>query len=468
MYQREGLLLPQSDAPQVDEKFVGMLDKLQSGRREVYKDLAVPAENVSEVTNAWRGGIDPELNIKSLDEEDTKKRLKDCVELKQKIRTDTSLDPDLKKAYAWKIDEERANLYMLQASYQGDQKRFDWWNEYIYGKVDSAIYHAALDYFAHVADELIDDEMQPSEVKIAAQNVLDMMSDDMRGYRELLQPDSEVFKAVRTNHFKDLGYYPLLFAGVRMPTSGKVDVVTGDPILQHIIRENLQSDYDIVNAGGATWGVSHRTRSVERPEKYNMPWQRFVGLGPGHEIGSHLLEMENGRRGPVGLFARGLARSERNEGRAVIREQVPYETFEEFSQTVRWRDILRRHIAIGYGAGTNDPNDTIHSSSEVWSFINTIDLMYQTKLYPNNTEQAIAKANARTNTLVLRTLKGTDGQGGAYYKDKLYLEANIACWLEAAIHGAQRIDQGDLFKGDITNPKHILLMQKYRLIPKTD
>lgn len=196
-----------------------------------------------------------------------------------------------------------------------------------------------------------------------------------------------------------------------------------------------------------------------------MPVKRFVGLGLGHEIGSHLLEVTNGERGPLGLASIGLDRYELgNEGRAVIREQVVYENFDEFSKLVRWRDILRRHVAISYASGVGE--DAPHEASEVYTFMNAIDQMYQLKELKPGAEprEAYEKADSKTTALLTRVLKGTDGKGGAYLKDKVYLEGNIACWNQSP----SAINNGDLGKFDITNPRHITLLQKLGLLPNNE
>ena len=46
-------------------------------------------------------------------------------------------------------------------------------------------------------------------------------------------------------------------------------------------------------------------------------------------------------------------------------------------------------------------------------------------------------------------LKGTDGTGGAYLKDTVYLEGNVAVWQVPEL-----IPEGDKGKYDIANPRH--------------
>src|SRR5690606_18565404 len=122
-----------------------------------------------------------------------------------------------------------------------------------------------------------------------------------------------------------------------------------------------------------------------------------------------------------------------NEGRAVIREQVPYETFDEFGTLLRWRDIMRRHVAISYAAGVG--SEAPASSSEIHEFMTTLEMMYQTVAKKGDTLAAFNAAQKRTDDLLVRVLKGTDGKSGAYYKDKVYLEGHVSSWLTAALKG---------------------------------
>ena len=465
-YQREGLLLPERTQTPEDAAIYDRFATVHEGARETYKQLTLDADRKQAVLEAWHNGEDADLSASHIDAEALAARLDELYAWKAELLADDELDPVIKQAYRWRINEDIANAKLLEASSNGDMEAFHRWNRFIYGEPDEAIYRGALDKVAHDAEELLaKDDVHPATAE-AAQNVLAML-EGKRGYRELLAPTEEAFAAVRDDHSRAGGYYALLLAGVDVPRTGKINRQTGDPILEHVVKNNLQSDYELSDAEASSWGVTHSTKSVERPTSYNMPWQRFVGLGAGHEIGSHLLEKMNGLRGPVTLMADGLDRYESgNEGRAVMREQIVYETFDEFGKQVRWRDIIRRDIAIGYAMGVGE--DGMKSSSEVYAFVNTIDRMYQTKLTPDDPETTTTKARAKTDALLARVLKGTDGTGGAYLKDKVYLEGHVAGWLTAASRGAGRISEGDLGKFDINNPRHVALLQSWGLLPDNE
>lgn len=460
-YERAGLLLEKPTQTPEDAETYESYQAVMDGAREFYKELTLPADKKADVLAAWQDGHDADLTAKHLDRAALADRLASLRQWKQELLADTSLNPTLKQAYRWAINERIANQYMLLASADGDMRQFRQWNEFVYGKPDEMIYRAALDWVANDADALLADDSRPQAVKDAARRVVDMLEGE-RGYRELLAPDDDTFRAVRESHTQEGGFYDQLYDGIDVPASGKVNNEVGDPILAHAMNVNLESDYTIADADGASWGMTHSLRAMERPEKYNMPWQRLIGL-TSHEL-SHLLEKINGSRGPAALAEGGLDRVELgNEGRAMMREQVVYETFDQFGKLVRWRDVLRRHIAISYAYGVGE--DQPRASHEVYDFMNAIDTMYQAKLTPDGPELTAQKARAKTGTLLTRVLKGTDGAGYAYLKDKVYLEGHVASWLTAAMRGPEAVNEGDLGKFDINNPRHIVVLQQMGLLP---
>ncbi len=465
-YEREGLLLPQPKEQSPDAELFDSYTNLLSSGVETYKELSVAGDKKKSAIEALHSGENADLTADNLNISKIEEQKQELLDLKSELIVDDNIDPEYKKLYLWKINESIANMNILEASKNGNMRSFKKWNEFIYGKPNGEIYSAALDWVASDADKMISVPGQQQSVIDAAEKVLSLIG-NCRGNRELICPNEDTFEKVRVDHMRPMGYYGLLLAGVEIP-DGKISNEVGDPILRHIVKNNLESPYELINASGSSWGVSHSNGTIERPESYNLPSKRFVGLGAGHEIGSHLLEKENGSRGPVSLASVGLDRYELgNEGRAVIREEVMYDSFAEFGKLPRWRDILRRHIAISYANGTTN-GEKPKSSSEVFELINAIDVMYQSKLTPEDSEATISKANAKTDSLLLRVLKGTDGTGGAYLKDKVYLEGHVACWKTANEKGPGAIFDGDLGKFDINNPRHITLLQNFGLLPDNE
>ena len=462
LYERDGLLLNERAEPQPDQELFDSLREITGGK-ETYSYLALSSERQTEVTENWRNGQEADLSLDGANVDEYLVKQASLRQWKLELLNNESIDPDTKQIYIWKVNEHIANINMLIASSNGDMRGFHGWNKFIYGEPDEVIYRASLDWVAHDAEILLADTAQPDSVHQASQKVIDLL-EGRRGYREVLVPDSELYQEVRNDHMHERGYYGLLLAGINMPEGGKIDRHTGDPIVEQVLH-NIGSDKPIKDADGATWSVDDE--AVRRPVGYSLVLKRFIGLPIGHEVGSHELERTNGRRGPLALLAEGLDRYELgNEGRALIREQVPYETFDEFGKTVRWRDVLRRHIAVSFASGVGE--DGPKTGLEVYNFMKTIDTMYQTKLKPLDDVAAEEAAHKKTGSLLTRVLKGTDGKGGAYLKDMVYLEGNVSGWLSAAERGPRAVSDGDTGKFDISNGRHLKELMRRGLLPESE
>lgn len=463
--EREGLVIPENSYASLDgELFASFADVV--GRQEVYSLLEPSGERKKQLERDFLASnhtLDVDLRVRVDDEKALIRRRDSIAQWKGDLLTTDAIPPRIMQLYRWRVNESIAGIEMALASNNGDMHRFDRWNEFIYGKPDEAVYQAALDSIASDAEALLISGAN-TDVSEAAEAVLERIGSD-RGDKRLLAPDASVFEEVRERHVhQELGFYGLALAGVEFPDSGYVNNEQGDPIIRRLIA-NMESDYDLSDASGGTWSVSHEQKSIKRPAVYTMPAKRFIGLAAGHEIGSHLLEYVNGSRGPLSLLQFGLDRYEAgNEGRAVMREQVMYETFEEFTKLKRWRDIIRRHAAISFAQGVGAKRK--RSFSETYAFINDIDTMYSLQNRPDDVDAAHATAHKETWNLLTRIMKGTDGNGGAFNKDIFYLEGNVSHWQLAANKGAEAIDYGDFGKYDLTNTRHSSALKELDVLPQ--
>jgi hypothetical protein len=465
--QREGLLLPESNTPPVDLALFESFEAAHLDSTDIYEQLTPGDEQKKAGLDALRRGEEADFSVQENHDDLTREtiadRLRALQEWKQKLVADESMDADIKQLYRWKVNEDIANVHMLEASIDGDMPRFTRWNEFIYGKPDETVYRAALDWVANDADVLLAHGERYESIENAANEVLSMLGSE-RGYRELLAPTEETFQAVQEDHLREGGYYALMCAGVEIPESGKITIEEALPLIEFILRNNLESEYELEPTSGKSWSVAHSRMKLKHPKEFNMLVKRFKGLVPGHEL-RHIVEYMNGRRGPARLASRGFDRTERSsESRGIIGEMVVYDTFEDFGNLVRWRDILRRDIAIGYGSGIGQ--DGPRTSQQIYTFMNAIDTMYQSKLTPSDSKMTADKAHKKTGDLLAgRVLRGVKGeQGGVYQKDQVYLEGHVATWLTAALRGPQAISDGDLGKFDINNPRHIAFLQKVGLL----
>jgi hypothetical protein len=380
----------------------------------------------------------------------------DLLELKEVI-VGADVDELIKQAYRWRINESIVNTRMAAAAINNNKRRFAAYNQFIYGEPDPAIFAAAADWFRQSALNALDHDSV--EVRQVAQDVLNHVP-DMRGDRNLLVPSPEIFDRVKRQHYENNGFYALLLAGVELPQAGKVPKEIGDVAIKQVLT-NVGSSLKILDATGSGFSIDRQNGGVRAPTDYNWVLNRFIGLPLGHEVGGHELEYQNGLRQKLRLFAGGLDRYENgNEGRAVIREQLPYDSFEAFSKILRWQDIMRRHLAVSLAEGLATGGAKM-SFSEVFSIINAIDRLWERRKKPADIEKADSIADNRGWSLLAdMVFRGTDGTGGAHLLAKTYLEGNVACWQHPEL-----IEYGDLGKFDITNSRHIALAQAFGVLP---
>jgi hypothetical protein len=443
-----------ADTFELDREVFETYDELRLGQKD-YNDLLSPPKAKKEAALALlHEGHDADLRAEHNDESYLSERIALMKGWKDGLLAST-LDPDVKQLYRWRINEDIANMYMIQASQRGDMRNFNRWNTFIYGEPNAQTYAGAIDWIMSDA-ETIEHDATNEQVKHAAQTVIDMMPGG-RGDKSVLVPDAETFAKVRADHFRPDGFFDEILEGVERPDVEVITQEEGTSIIDFILKNNLGDLYERGRAAGTAWSVNHQQQRFKQPDQFSMSWERFIGLPVGHEAGTHIKEAVNARMGRLGLMVWGLDRFEQGaENRALIREQVPYETFEQFAEQPRWRFILERKIAISYGLGLNE--DAPHGSGEVYSLINAIEYMYQIAKTPDDPVRAKQDAQTRTDGIIIRALKGTDGTGGAYRKDEIYLDGGA--WKTASERGVQAVVDGDKGKYDIANDRHVDHLQR--------
>jgi hypothetical protein len=298
-----------------------------------------------------------------------------------------------------------------------------------------------------------------ADTAFAAKRVLRLVP-DLGGDRLLLLPDEAIFQRAREQHFASGGYFDSLFAYTDIPADGLITPEVGDPILMQVLR-NIGSDYKPVDSPNALWGVVHTEHAVARPAEYALTRIAFMGV-VSHEIGSHLLEHINGLRQPLRLLGLGLRGTERgNEGRAFSREQIIFSDVAAFEKnSFWWRYNIALHFAISCGAGLlGEPYGFIKVEEALRSICT---LWAKTRPAGHRLEASKRPADLAWH-LAARALLGTDGTGGAYLRNIVYLEGAVGCW-QAEQDDPGAIRRGDIGKHDITNPKHLSVLAGLSII----
>lgn len=434
----------------LDEQWHHKLSAILENLPEVYDQLQPSVEELSHLHQAFTASnytknIDLRIDIDTSHYTEVNKQLEDL-----KIEVAQSIDDEvILKAYTDRIDELIMHHNVLLAASRHDTRAFHAYNRQLYGEPDHAIFAACCAWLRQLAKQSLG-----SEAHDIAKKVLKKIP-NIDGDIESILPDKKTFRAVRELHFAPGGYVDALFNGVVVPE--RVTEANGTPIVKKVL-ENLSSDYKL-QAAPVFWGVSHAAKTVYYAAGYDLSRSEFCGI-IAHELGSHLLERINGSRQPLQLLATGLNQYERcNEGRAYLREQIFYEDIKQALVEPSWEHIITMHLAISLACGLHD---------HVYTFAEVYDVLYVTGLLlalhrSEALDQAQEKAHKQAWITTVRTLKGTDGTGGAYLKDIVYLEANSKCW-SAAKEDPSIILLGDLGKFDLFREDHLGLLRDLSII----
>ena len=372
------------------------------------------------------------------------------------------------RVYRWKINEMIAGMHMLEAADRDSQdsaksaERFAIWNQFIYGKPDIDTFTSSAKWIETFTEPQDTDD----EALITAKSELKALIAPLAADYDKYAPKTETFATVKTSQENAI---ELMTKGGELPTKGTVTPEIGEPLIRLALDNIGLTDYERQVTSAASWDIDHNNKTLNGPALKNMVLRRFIGLVLGHEIGSHGVERTNGLRGALKLAGIGLDRYETgNEGRAVIAEQAPYDSFEAFEKITRWQDIVRRHFAISLAVGV-DQGDKPRSFSETFKIINAFDRVIalggRKEDNPLPVEDVLQKADTKTWDLLKRVCKGTHG-GGAYLKDMVYLEGNIKIW-KLADKNPDIVAMGDIAKFDVSNPRHICALIALGVLPET-
>lgn len=389
------------------------------------------------------------------DVEALKKPLQQLKDLRQTI-ADTEVNTAIRQAYMMKIDEVLLQNDILIAAVNRDSAGFLAANQAIYGLPDRAIFTATCAWIRRHARGYMNSTSH--SVAEAAAQVLESVP-RIGGSAKRLVPRNAVFRRVQATHSRPDGYFSQLFGDTPLPEY--VTAKEGDPVVKMAIKA-IGLDYALADSSDELWGVVHHRNQVVRPAGYNLPLADFKGI-VAHEVGSHLLERGNGQRQPLRLLEVGLDRYEAgNEGRAFLREQIMYASPYDMLQQSGWEYICLKHVAISLASGLHrSPYDF----QELYETLYPVCLLFQTIRRPDNPVYAQTIARDETWHLLVRVLKGTDGFGGAYLKDIVYLEGNVKAWQMAAINPAY-ILYGDNGKFDISRAEHRKLLASFGIKPE--
>jgi len=436
--------------PAIDAQWYARLQQLDSSSSviglstELFSVLGPSADSLAIRRSDYETkGIIPLLHPENVDVAALRAAISDTKTLLKDIKTHER-NLVVRRAYVQRLQETVLHCELLLAASQYDHKRYASYNRMIYGTANKPVFAAACAWLRHHANASLASANQ--SVARSAAAALQAVPDP-HGSMHHIVPRSSTFKRLRDLHYAQNGYFDQLLGTGQLPDY--IDAASGDPIVQAAIKA-VGSDYQIADADDGLWGVVHHQRQVVRPPDYRLPRDEFMGI-VAHEVGSHLLERLNGARQPLRLLEIGLDRyGAGNEGRAFLREQIVRHSAYDMLQEASWEYIVLLHLSVSLASGAYGK---AFSFDELYRTIYPICLFFQTLKQPDNPVYAEVKARDETWQLLVRVCSGTDGQGGAYHKDIVYLEGNVNIWKLARFNPAIVL-YGDAGKFDITRLEH--------------
>lgn len=362
----------------------------------------------------------------------------------QRLRDDITQNETnelVREAYLDAIRDQIATTELMIAGATGDKMRYEAANLALYNQPDTAFFKAACHWIRNDAKQEIDSTN--ATLSKLAEQILDIIP-QFEGGHELLIPSEKTFQNVRKAHRAKGGYYDFLFGG-SMPDNAYIVQDEGDEICRQALK-NIGSAYSLTEAENNVWAVMRSRKELVRPAGYRLDRDEFIGI-ISHEIGSHILEEVNGEKQQLKLLSTGLAGFEKgNEGRAFLREQIIYDSERTFLHQFSWEYIILLHLSVDLAAGLHKKPYTF---VELYETLHALYAFWREKRMPYATNNSLF-AHDEAWYLTIRTLKGTDGTGGCYMKDIVYLEGNVHCW-QLAAQDPQIILFGDQGMFDVTN-----------------
>lgn len=369
----------------------------------------------------------------------------------------------VKSAYRWKANAIIGDLRIALTAREGDMRRFNAYNAYVYDRPDPELFADELQSIRLDAQQLVGNEIT-AEAATDVLAVLPSLGGKERGPQPNPGLDPEIFKTVKDTY---AGFMALSLAGIEVPETVRLKkgIKLADRILANIGAQSRPFAYSVQAVDAPAASVNHATELMKYPRENVYHQDRFIALFGMHEA-LHIRDRILGYKTGFRLLSGGLDRSEAStEGRATLAELASYEIPDDFYAQPRFRTITMRHLAACLALGVDgQPRDFY----EVFRVIEPVYRMYELRGATNQEEAKAAPTKAAEeawNLLANRILKGTHGKGSAYRKDMIYAEGHRA-YLELARDEPRLLPYWGIGKEDLTSVCHIGILQTLGILPK--
>jgi hypothetical protein len=450
------IIKPSSDKQEpVDAQWYGRLQKIGAfkafeyltSQKEFDIDSELPTSGpLAKQKSAFlKGEIDaPEFDYSKLEKFDFAAKEKNLIELKRTIASDEASEV-IRQAYVWKINEKIAELRMLLAAKNGEDRKFLRYSKYLYGEPDKSIF----DYTLFELSKKTNAGLQSDNPII--RNIAQRLRQELLDNHPLDHSESAAFDAASLQiRFApaeaNVHIFPdeLAIKKVREQNSIKFTADEIISVFESAIKKYGLPEWKVVKSEThTTINVDQEKKILNVPEKRTASKDAVLGLIE-HEIGTHILRRERGEKSRLQLLGIGLDRYGDDEGVATYKEQQ-VRGAEDFSGFIGYLSIS---LALGADGKKRNFREVFKILKDYYILIG---------------KQSAEADNAAWNNCI-RTFRGTSGKtpGACFTKDLLYRTGNIAVWHLAKENSAEmrRLMVG---KYDPSNTRHLWVLEQLNI-----
>lgn len=390
----------------------------------------------------------PTLDYSNVDLADIDRRERELLNLKKEIIADPETQEIVKQVYRWRINESIAELRMLRAAAKGETRRFQLYNNFVFGKPSPEIFAYSLNEMHANLDAYLTSENP--EVQKVARELLKLLPQKMpqNTVQPISLPDAETVTQAQSVTREQLGSI------INIPVQGgKFDIEGIRRVFTYALEKLGAEGWTTVpDTSGKSWmSTEQPTKEVRIPKTFQLTAQRLEQLLL-HEVGTHVVRRLRGERSKLMLLGLGLDRHEKGEeGLGVMREQIVKGKVEEFAH-------LERHLAISLAVGLDE---------KPRNFREVFEIMYRHYLLPElakgKKDRAEINESAKNKAwnLCLRIFRGTpcSERGICFTKDMVYREGNIGMW-DVIREKPDEMMRFNVGKYDPANPRHLWVLDQ--------
>jgi len=418
---------------------------------KTYRDSQKEAFLKSEISS-------PVFDCPKIDLDDFTQREEGLLLLKQEI-LESEPNELVKQVYRWKINEKIASARLLKAAKTGDVRRFERYNNFVFGEPSKEIYDYTVNSLLQKAQEVLMSEDSSEHLKSAAQDVVDSFTPQptVSLYR---LPTDETFAMAREASLKEVGSLVEL-----EPFEGKIDAEAMKLVFEETLRklgvsEEQNGEWKVVidSSSSTAVSLSAELKAVKIPESRTIEYKKLAGL-VAHEVGTHLARRVNGNRSKLMLLGLGLDRYIMGEeGVATMREQVVQkDALDEFAG-------LHYHLGISLARGLDGQKRNFAQTHEMLVKVRYLNkLLEQVKTGEEKPNTALSFARKNGYNDCARIFWGADCSvsGAVFSKDLAYRTGNMNVYrMIETSEGKNEMVRFSIGKYDPANPRHIWILDQ--------